>query len=360
MKKTKKLVVINPGAWDKNIKSIPNPIHLIQDYIEKEGNINIEIIQIQPVRKLGFFFGYVIPFLKLLLELLKKDFDILFVTNMYYSPICAIGKLRGKKSVAFYTDIYPNFLMKERKSFFRFAALQVWSKIISSMADRIIIPSEIEKDIAGILGIDKRKIEVIRHPVDSVLMKFDEKSRDRIRKRYGIEKKFVIGYVGRLIEHYRIDNVIKTVSLLKERDKLVFLLIGEGPVKEKLVQLADELGVKLIDIGFVPHDEINEYYSSFDLFIYPINGTGIKFCELMMIGIPILAPSGMPEEFITNGKTGFIAKDDSPESFAEKVEQIMKIDEKSMKKIKQDMRRFANENFEIKAVFLKFKKVFEG
>jgi len=127
----------------------------------------------------------------------------------------------------------------------------------------------------------------------------------------------VIGYVGRLSEEKGIINFINAIpEILKIRSDITFLIIGDGLLLGTVQEFitVNNLNDKVSLIGWVPHDQLPDYYNIMKLLIIPSYTEGLPntMLEAMACGTPVLANSiGSIPDIIINGKNGFILKDNS-------------------------------------------------
>ena len=75
-------------------------------------------------------------------------------------------------------------------------------------------------------------------------------------------------------------------------EKLVFLIVGDGPAKSSLETLAAQLGVKesVIFTGMVPPEKVQEYYQLGDVFVSASTSEtqGLTYIEAAANGLPLL------------------------------------------------------------------------
>lgn len=120
-----------------------------------------------------------------------------------------------------------------------------------------------------------------------------------------------------------IDSIIKTLPLLtKKIPNIKYTVIGKGNDKDRLVNLANKLGVqKYIEFkGFVEH--IEPYYEYCDLFTLPSKGEGfgIVYIEAMKYHKPCIAcNTGGATDVVIDDKTGFLCEYDDQECLAVKI-----------------------------------------
>ena len=80
---------------------------------------------------------------------------------------------------------------------------------------------------------DLEEYEIINNSIDDKKFKFNKTNRDKIRKKYNIEHKYVIGFIGRFSKE---KNNIFQVDILKEVIKTrdaVLVCVGNGAQTEK-------------------------------------------------------------------------------------------------------------------------------
>ncbi|MFC1871164.1 glycosyltransferase family 4 protein [Chloroflexota bacterium] len=182
------------------------------------------------------------------------------------------------------------------------------------MAERIVIDSE--RLISG-SGTERYRGKVIvagdRRFIDSDIFK---------EKKPLIERGNLIGYVGRLSYEKGVMSLVRAIpSILKQRQDLEFLIGGDGPL---LGEIKNEVAVLELDnkvelSGWIPHDKLADYLNELKLFVLPSSTEGLPniVLEAMACGTPVLVTSvGALPEIIKDKETGFIMKDNSPESIA--------------------------------------------
>lgn len=120
-------------------------------------------------------------------------------------------------------------------------------------------------------------------------------------------------YVGRLEKRKGLKYLILALpAVLKEFPKASLVVVGYGPLKNYVMQLAHK--IKVLDsvqfVGPVSNSKLPGYYTSSTVYVAPtINpeAMGIVLIEAMACGIPVIASdiSGY-DEIITNGVNGIL------------------------------------------------------
>lgn len=129
----------------------------------------------------------------------------------------------------------------------------------------------------------------------------------------------------------RIDLLIKGLSELAisyPSNKFKWNHIGNGPEKEKLIDMANRLLGLNLEFSFIDYpgkNELNDYYNTnqVDLFINvsKSEGTPVSIMEAISFGIPIMATSvGGNKEIVIDYRTGIlIGEDPTPAFIAEQI-----------------------------------------
>ena len=140
---------------------------------------------------------------------------------------------------------------------------------------------------------------IVNNAIDSNKYKYDEKHRTLIRKKYGWGDRFIIGMVGRL--SYQ-KNQVYAMDIIYEIKKsipnVLLFLCGEGELKAELVLKSQEkkLENEIYFAGKI--DNMNEFYSVFDVFIMPSNfeGLPVSAIEAQCNGLPCILSDNITRE----------------------------------------------------------------
>ncbi len=124
--------------------------------------------------------------------------------------------------------------------------------------------------------------------------------------------------IARLTEKKGIEYAIRAVAALTASGKQVeYRVIGDGPVREELESLIDELGVRdsVVLVGSKQQEEVIEILKQSHLFLAPSvtasngdqEGTPVAIMEAMAMGLPVVSTrhSGIPE-LVDDGRSGYL------------------------------------------------------
>jgi colanic acid/amylovoran biosynthesis glycosyltransferase len=119
-------------------------------------------------------------------------------------------------------------------------------------------------------------------------------------------------------------------ALRQLRDKgydLELRIAGDGPTKERLKSLAEEVGLadRIHFLGYLKEDEVIRELQSSDLFVLPsfVEGLPVSAMEAMAVGVPVIATNiAGTSELIEDGKTGVLVRPSDSEALANAVVRI--------------------------------------
>ena len=154
-------------------------------------------------------------------------------------------------------------------------------------------------------AVKKGKVTILPNAIDPERFKFSESARREIRAKYGIaEDDFVIGHVGRFYpqkNHEFLVDVFRDVRQQKPNAKL--LLLGDGPLQEKIRQKVETLGIAESVIFAGLQKDTAPFYSAMDVFVFPSlwEGLPLTLVEAQYAGLPCVVSENVTSEvFVSN------------------------------------------------------------
>lgn len=223
-------------------------------------------------------------------------------------------------------------------------------------ADGVIAACRYARDRAVEGGVEPEKIRVITPGVDHVVFSPGPVSQAVI-ERHGLAGKKVLLTIARLLPHKGQDMMIRILPrLLTRHPEIVYLIGGTGPCRASLEALAREGGVEnhVIFAGFIPQDEVVEYYRACDLFVMlnrevdgvSLEGFGIVFLEAAACGKPVIAGNrGGVRDSVIDGMTGFLMEPENEEQIFEKINLLL-TDKALSERMGSAATRFARTGFD--------------
>jgi len=179
-----------------------------------------------------------------------------------------------------------------------------------------------------------------------------------------LERDNIIGYIGRLSPEKGIIQFIHAIPLIISfRKDLKFIIIGDGQLMnecKRIIQQSDCVG-HVSFLGWVEHQEIRKYLNLMKIHVLPsyteaLGGTGL---EAMASGaISIVNSVGGLEDVVIEGVTGFVLKDNCPETIAKKVIEVL--DNPNLDQIQTNAREFIVDKFSYDRVIHNWEGIFES
>jgi glycosyltransferase involved in cell wall biosynthesis len=128
--------------------------------------------------------------------------------------------------------------------------------------------------------------------------------------------------IGRLVPEKAQNTLLTAMALAKERGiPFTIEIIGDGPMREELTQLAESLGLEgeVVFHGTQTETFVRERLAAVDLFVLSSRSEGLPvvLMEALAMGTPVIATRifGIPE-LIENGVSGLLVPPDDPSSLA--------------------------------------------
>ena len=190
---------------------------------------------------------------------------------------------------------------------------------IIDKADMIIAPTGKVEDTLRGYGV-KNEISVIPSGIslEQHHYRMNDSERSAKREALGIpQDHYVLLSLGRVGAEKNLSELIRFFAIAVCRNpKLTFLIVGDGPDREHLQKLAQELGISrsVIFTGMVSPSEVQQYYQLGDLFVSASTSEtqGLTYIEAAANGLPLLCREDLClKDVIRQGENGYEYTDDS-------------------------------------------------
>lgn len=160
--------------------------------------------------------------------------------------------------------------------------------------------------------VPKDKIKIMNNAIETEKFLYDEKKREKLRKKFGLEDKFVIGTVGRMVYQKNHEFLIDVFAqVCEENPNVVLVLAGDGELRGEIEDQIQRLGIedKVFMLG--KRTDTNELYQMMDLFVLPsrFEGLGIVLIEAQAAGLKCICSDRVPKDVDITGKIRFCALD---------------------------------------------------
>ncbi|MBE6023468.1 MAG: glycosyltransferase family 4 protein [Cellulosilyticum sp.] len=172
-----------------------------------------------------------------------------------------------------------------------------YSKSFCNHVDGVVAPTKKTEKLLKSYGVQK-PIRIIPTGIDFTPFKpenYSEKDIDRLKEIFNIPPNDpIILFIGRVAKEKSIDFLIKAMpQLLTQIPDAKLVIVGDGPIRLELEELAQNLGVRnaVIFTGMQPWNTIGRMYQLGDVFVSAsvTETQGLTFAEAMAAALPVIA-----------------------------------------------------------------------
>jgi 1,2-diacylglycerol 3-alpha-glucosyltransferase len=269
------------------------------DVDEEEGIIRLPSIPffLLPSQRVGMIYSR-----KIMNKIKKLDLDIIHTQTEF--SIGLFGRIVAKKLdipvVHTYHTMYEDYIHYVSRGIMLKPASE-FAKKVSKLYCRdcsaIIVPTLKVKDALQHYGLI-RHIDVIPTGVNMEPFEKSNYKEELIKEEkrfFGInETDPVVLFIGRIAKEKSVDVIVNSMKVLTEKiPNCKLLIVGDGPERENLEELAKELNIEksVIFTGERPWAEIGKYYQMGNVFVGAslTETQGLTFAEAMAAQIPVVA-----------------------------------------------------------------------
>lgn len=179
-------------------------------------------------------------------------------------------------------------------------------------------------------GVDPQKICYVPNGADLDLFEPGEKN-NWVRERYGLVGKFVVTYMGAHGVANDLRSLLRVAELCQDEPDIVFMLVGDGMEKAKLMRIAAEKGLRnVIFVPPQPKEDVAHFCRASDVCtavlkkadtfktVYPN-----KVFDYMSCAKPILIGiDGVARQLVEESGSGFYVDPDNPYEFKARILQL--------------------------------------
>lgn len=263
----------------------------------------------------------------LLVRHLKVPYDIIHVHSVPDFQVFAtiVPRLMGARVILDIHDIVPElyaskFKVSERSLVFRL--LLLIERLSISYSNHVII--------ANHLWYTKLTQRSVRPEKCTAIINYPDLSIFFRRQRKGpANGDFVMCYPGTLNWHQGLDLAITAMTLLRDKvPNLKFLIIGDGPDREKLRSMIKEhnLEDRVILSGLIPMEQVAETMSTIDLGVVPKRKNSFgneafstKIMEFMAMGVPVAVSNTRIDQYYFDDSLVQFFESENVEDLAAKI-----------------------------------------
>ena len=213
-------------------------------------------------------------------------------------------------------------------------------------------------------SLPKSKSKLVCSPIDTLLFSPNYIHRNAIRHELGVDSNTcVFGFVGRLSEEKNVKLLLTAYSealkaSLISSNSLIFI-VGNGPLKENLIQLSAKLSISknVVFAGF--RDDIERVMNGIDILVLPshVEGLSCVVLEAMSCGVPVIC-SKIPchEELIKLANCGFLFDSSMIQELINHLSELS-INPSLRSKFGTNGRKYIEKNHAIESIITDYQKI---
>ncbi|MCP4708158.1 MAG: colanic acid biosynthesis glycosyltransferase WcaL, partial [Planctomycetes bacterium] len=177
--------------------------------------------------------------------------------------------------------------------------------------------------------------------------------------------------VGRFVEKKGYPFALQAIAQLNfPPDSVVYDIAGDGPLREKMQNLAIKLNIKhqVNFLGSLPQDKILDLYHQDHIFLLPsvtaetgdMEGQGLVLQEAQATGLPVITTwhNGIPDG-VLDGQSGFLVPERDSVAIAEKIRYLIE-NPQTWQKMGCTGRDFMEKNYDINVLNRKLVDIYQS
>ena len=240
--------------------------------------------------------------------------------------------------------------------------IRFWTqRFFSRYTDNIFaLSAQLKRDLVTYVGIPGHRIGVQYNGVD--LKRFSVSNANKIRAQLGLATgNIIIGSVGRLVPVKNYQLLLQAVHSLG-MENVVVLLVGDGPERLVLQELAKRLGIEG-RVHLLGHrDDVEALIGVMDVFVLPSVSEGMSntMLEAMAAGVAVVASNvGGNPEIVRNGIDGLLFESNDMVGLSSRLKSLIG-DPSLMAAIGLAGRERVVREFSIDAMIARYEKVYDS
>jgi glycosyltransferase involved in cell wall biosynthesis len=250
-------------------------------------------------------------------KIIKKPF-LLHGPFLRHFDIIQLHEVRGLQLAVFWKFLHGQPLVFTRRVD-NMPSNHVFTRFKYNQVDHLIAISGKIKSVMVEWGFDPGRISVIPSAV-SLVSKAQPAQVQKLKQRFSGRK--IVGCVAALEDRKDHFTLLDAATLVnRQRSDVVFVLLGEGVLREKLEAKAKELSLNNIFFEGYQNDP-HSYYPIFDVFLITSKSEGLcsAILDAFFYRIPVVATAtgGIPDLVISE-KTGLLCPVGNPQKIAQDV-----------------------------------------
>lgn len=266
-----------------------------------------------------------------------------------------VARLRGARLAFDVQDFWPEapIALGYVKNRWLISVLLSMEKFVYDRSDVIFALSATMREKIIARGALPQKVEHVYNWVD--MAKFAPVSGDQRRADNGLDGKFVVLFAGNLGQAQGLDAVVDAAALIRDYDDIVFVILGEGMERSRLMQRVRDMNLANIRfLDAVPEDQVPSYLGMADALLATLGrarhreaAIPSKIQVYMASAKPLLvAAEGAAAQVVQDAGCGLVVAPDDPKSLAAAVMHLQAMSPSAWCELGSAGRAYAQKHFD--------------
>lgn len=275
----------------------------------------------------------IILFFYLVVTRLGQGFDVLYVRSELYSFGATLHKLLFRVPLLVEVNSMKlDELGRRNKSNLLMKFVDKVQCFNFRRADKVICTAKVlVQYLAERYNLPHQKMEYVHNAAN--IQRFRPISKAHALEELGIRferESTIVGFTGSLVEWQGLFYLVAVATiLLQEFDNLIFVIVGDGPLREETEANVRNRGLwdSFMFIGRVPHDSVPMFINAFDICVIPrgpgVVGEPVKLYEYMSCGKPTVVPALESYRFVEQYGCGLTFQPGNEKSLAHSIRALL-------------------------------------
>lgn len=264
---------------------------------------------------------YVQTFRRILEEQKKEGTNTLYI--QLFSMANMLPAILGKKAGYKVILHSHNNGLQNKNSLYKL--IHLFGKWLTRNGDYIrFTNSSLSSDFMFGKGV---KSELIYNAIDTEKFSFHQEIRDKVRAEQHCGDKTVVGFVGRfMLQKNPVFMIQVFAEFLKIQPNSELWIVGEGELKEAMVQEVENQGISHAVKWLGRRNDIEQLMQGMDLLLQPslFEGLGIVLIEAQATGLPVVTSADVvPIEAKATEKIRFVSLHEDASVWATVCEEML-------------------------------------
>lgn len=309
------------------------------------------------LRRIVFYFTYMIGATAVGLLLARKKYDVIFATSPPLPVALAaliISRIKGRPYVMDVRDLWPavGVELGELRGGAQVKLAEWLERLLYRKAAAITAVTRSFIDHIAAEGASRQNIFLVPNGTTPETF-HPQPAQETARQQLGLSDKFVVGFCGNHGIAQGLPGVLEAAHLLLNHKTVSFLFVGEGPHKQLLLDTKRDKGLdNVLLLPEVPMTEVSRYINAADVMMVPLRKAELfsafvpsKLFDYMACAKPIvLTVDGEAREILNAAKGGIFVEPDEPQALADAILEMQASPEK-LKEMGESGRQYVLQHY---------------